>query len=701
MYDASGDPTISRAMHNRVLHVGLAGLAYVVLALDQPVLPALLAALYVVATTLPLVQVLAPPGERTQYSLVLIHVAIGVSLPGLAVLVAAAQGAPPWTGLALYGAGLYGAWLSRARQERGDHADGSSPSAAAASPRPRARADAVLALGLCVLGVLPAFVYAALMGRGPFPAVFFNADNPYHLSHVWSMVQSATYPVPSLGVYAEPRVYQFGGQAAAAVLSRVSGLAPHAAYLGVLYPLYKLGTVAVAWQFGRRLGGRAPLWVTAGLLAVFSRFPPDVREVRAVFDLLAGRIDFGAPRLPDLFDIEHVLTHFGVFAALLVAVALVTGRSTGLRAPALVALAMLPAFKMSFFLGVGAGLGAYLLWQALEARSWRPLLPGIGTLVAALALVRALGLASGDTAGGLVLSPLAHLSDLSAPVIRRAAGALGEATLRGTVRGLWQLATDYLATFHWLAMAALALVLVGWRRRTLGALPPGDGHVWRWGRWFVVPAAPLVLVNIVKYTRGAVDNESIRSSIDPTYALVPYLTLVAVLAVLADAAPHLTTRRRRVLFGAWGLYAAFFALAQANAAVAVALDPRVGYEMADNRDIAPLLREVPVSGALIATNDTRYPANGFNRAELQMQIPAVFGHHAYFVDATNDRFAVTAARRDRQRRLQQPAWDADLAGLAAREGWTHVLVRRDWPHPASIPLPLVAQNDAYVLFRVP
>ncbi|NOT43260.1 MAG: hypothetical protein HOP14_01495, partial [Acidobacteria bacterium] len=109
-------------MHNRVLHVGLACLAYAVLALGQPLLPAVLAALYVVATTLPLLQLLAPAGERTQYSLVLIHAAIGVSLPGLAVLVAAAQGAPPWTGLALYGAGLYGAWLVRARQDRGGHA---------------------------------------------------------------------------------------------------------------------------------------------------------------------------------------------------------------------------------------------------------------------------------------------------------------------------------------------------------------------------------------------------------------------------------------------------------------------------------------------------------------------------------------------------------------------------------------------------
>ncbi|MGH9349522.1 MAG: hypothetical protein ACRD26_19910, partial [Vicinamibacterales bacterium] len=124
--------------------------------------------------------------------------------------------------------------------------------------------------------------------------------------------------------------------------------------------------------------------------------------------------------------------------------------------------------------------------------------------------------------------------------------------------------------------------------------------------------------------------------------------------------------------------------------------PQVGYEYASNAAIAEALSHIPAGHAVVATNDTRYrPSSTVDR---QFQIPSIFGHRAYFVDGVNDRFDVTGARMEAQQVLRQQRWDADIPSVAAAEGWTHFLVRRDSPHPREIPLPLIFDNGTYAVY---
>lgn len=662
-----------------VIQIAVAIFLYLTLALRQEPLSALRASAYAAAVTWPLLCLWAPAPDRRRHSLVLIYLAIGISLPGLVSLVASALQMPRRGSLVAYFAALYLAAAVRSYR--------SSRRAAAAAIEPHriARSEVLGTLALCCVAVAPTLVYAIYMGRGDHPAVFFNADNPYHLSHVWSMLRDPGYPVMSLGVFGERRTYQYGAQAAATVLSLASDLPPHTTYLGVIYPLYRIATIASAWQLGLIVFPRVPLWMSAGLLAVFSRFPLDVREMTAAWRLLAGH--WPTPPPINLFGIDHVLTLFGMFTAVLLVAALAAERETPLRIPAFLSVALLPIFKMSFFLGIGAALAAWLTVQAIRARSLRPLVPGLATLAVAFLVVRLLSLHSGETSGQLVLSPFAHLRDLTAPIVMKINGAFGEPTLALTFRGLRIVTTDYAVGFHWLIISAAAVTIACWRN-----LPD------RWAGWAAVALAPVVFMNTVKYVRGPIDNESIRSSIDVTFTLVPYLMVAAALALIASSLPALTRTRRRVLQTIFATYVLVLAATNISAAATLLLEPSAGYERADNSAIAPALQSIPADRALIVTNDTRYPASNFASRDLQMQIPAIYGHRAYFVDGVNDRFEGSDARRTTQEMLREKAWPPDLVEIARTRGWTHFLMRRDSPHADVIPLKLVYENSDYRVF---
>ena len=57
--------------------------------------------------------------------------------------------------------------------------------------------------------------------------------------------------------------------------------------------------------------------------------------------------------------------------------------------------------------------------------------------------------------------------------------------------------------------------------------------------------------------------------------------------------------------------------------------PLNGGESVSNIMLASALKDIPVRGTLLATNDLRYPANHFHRPEAQMQFSALFGHQMY------------------------------------------------------------------------
>jgi hypothetical protein len=269
----------------------------------------------------------------------------------------------------------------------------------------------------------------------------------------------------------------------------------------------------------------------------------------------------------------------------------------------------------------------------------------------------------------------------------KVSGAFGEPSAAMTLRGLRQTLVEYGLVFHWALVGGAMVALGCWRR-----WPP------RSLEWAAFTLAPLALLNVVKYVRGASDNESIRSSIDTTFTLVPYLALASALALVAAAAPHAGSRRLRAAQWLLACYVGYFAATSAAGTVVVAGWPHVAYEYAFNAQIAAALRAIPTAGSVIVTNDTRYPAAHFPERDQQLQIPAVFGHRSYFVDGVNDQFPVSAARRRRQARLREETWSPELDALARSEGWTHLLIRLDAPHAAHVPLRRLFLASEYAVY---
>lgn len=647
---------------------------YASVVLGQGVAASARAALYLAAVTIPIAALVVPRNERIDIATTLICLALGVSWPGAAALIGAAWLDAAFVmflaGLgALWVAALAG-WLRATRKQLPEEP---------AQARPDTRA-ALVALGLGALAMGPAVIYAVEMGRGEYPAAFFNIDNAYHLSQVRSILQDPTYPPRSLVVDGERRLYQYGAQSSAALLSSVSGLPAHTAYFGVLFPIYKLGAVAAAWRLACALLPAIPFWIAAGSMALLFRFPLDGSPLHALADLLAGH----APRAVNVAPLDHVPTHFGLLSAVLLTAALARPSARSLQRAAYGALALLPLFRMSFFLGLGAAFGAWSAAASARDRSLRPLVPGVLILGAAIVMLHALQLTTGDTAGGLTLAPLSHLHQLTAPIAARIREALALSPAPAAIAALWRTAVSQAAAFHWLLVAAIAALVIR---------SPGP----RWAAWLSTVLAPVVLVNTLAYTRGTLDTAATRTNLHSAFNLVPFLTLGAVLALAAHA-PRLAGARRRLVLDVLAAYVAILAIWQAAAAVTLLARPDRGYEYVDNRPLADVLRRIPTQSSVVVTNDLHYPADNYVRDNVQVQIPAIFGHRAYIVDAVNDRYASTAARLERQRRLCAPAWDPEIGALARREGWTHFLVKRDRPHPADIPLLLLYANDAYAVY---
>jgi hypothetical protein len=129
--------------------------------------------------------------------------------------------------------------------------------------------------------------------------------------------------------------------------------------------------------------------------------------------------------------------------------------------------------------------------------------------------------------------------------------------------------------------------------------------------------------------------------------------------------------------------------------------PRQAHEFVDNRSIAAALDAIPVQGSVIVTNDLRYPAQGFSRRNRQMQIPALFGHQAFAVNSAYEAYDFSTAREALQALLQASVWTHEIDEAARTHGWTHFLVRKDYPYPRPIPFDPIFENEFYAVYRFP
>lgn len=218
----------------------------------------------------------------------------------------------------------------------------------------------------------------------------------------------------------------------------------------------------------------------------------------------------------------------------------------------------------------------------------------------------------------------------------------------------------------------------------------------RSGVFLLMGIAPIIVVNVTRLDNVGPGGGGTGEDWFPMLHPVPFLLHAFAVSLAAAHWHQLPSWRRAVVLAVMVLAMAPVVLAASSYTLMVARNPESGTDFVDNRALAEALAAVPTDGATIVTNDLRYPAGNFTRDYRQMQIPALFGHQAFAVNYAHE---AVEERRPLQQLLQQDAWSETIARAARAHGWTHLVIRKDYPHPAPIPLEPIFENQFYAVFR--
>jgi hypothetical protein len=534
--------------------------------------------------------------------------------------------------------------------------------------------DGIAALILALILVSPIAITFLYMAPGSFPPVFYNVDTPPVLEKVHGLVIGNTYPPESLSNVGARRTYHYGTQAMAALISRSSGLLPHHALFLIVLPLLTIGVIAAAFAAARHVSPALPRSVTVPLLLIstpslsatfWGRFGPQLWTA-------ASSRAFSIDGIVGDYALWGILSNEaknvgGDFIVLASVAGIAAASSMGWRLPVLL-------IGSAIFVKTPAGvalLAGFMLADAWRAVIARRLLPSPEMLIAGmvfLATLVAFFPASSEPNFRVVLSPLYHLR-----------GIVSSGSLPGVV-------FDVL----WLLLPALIVLTARIEDPEKRSAP-----------FLLMGLAPILVVNItglehIAETGGGAGDDWLQ-----ILHSVPFLLHAFALSLVSRRWARLGRRRRAVVLLTMALAIVPVATAAARYSVLLLRNPEGGHEFVDNRSLAAALAVIPTKGTVIVTNDLRYPAQNFSRDDRQMQIPALFGHQAFAVNYAYEVVPSARERRELQRLLQQPAWSDRILEAARTHRWTHLVIRKDYVHPAPIPLAQIFENELYAVFRFP
>ncbi len=528
-------------------------------------------------------------------------------------------------------------------------------------PSPQGRARSLL-LAAIFLG--PVVAAGLRMGTGPWPAMFFNVDTAHYMTQVQALLRFDDMPPPSLNNLGYRVPYHYGVQTAVAAISRLSGLAPHTSAFLLLMPLLAAAIAAVAWRFAEQ-AARANPALSHPLLYALLLFPLVLFKgglIRRIATWAHPDPAVFAERLfQGLFTgIYPMMSQLaGMFVTYMVLHALLWWPPRRAAAIAALLVGTVTWFKPAYLIPLGGAFGAAALWRTYRERSLRPLLAPALALLAAL-LLRGLAYPQGRVSLVVGLAAFEENDKLLA-------GVLELVLIYGIVAFL--VARLSLRSIPWAPFLGLGVSFL------LSAFL-AVGHTDLEGR--------LVLT------------KDFAQTLHPTPVILAGM-LVFALARGWGQNPGAAARRLRI---AAVVLVALPLLRHLLDVATIAVAPQRWHEYADNRAIGAALAHIPVDSAVVASNDLRYPADGYARHHLQAQMAALFGHQAYSANLRYEMPPDARRRAEAQARLAGGSWGPEIERIAWREGWTHLLIHRRAPHVADIDLPLVYENEAYAVYAV-
>ncbi len=511
------------------------------------------------------------------------------------------------------------------------------------------------------------------MASGPFPPVFYNVDTAYSLEKVHALVVAQSFPPPSLSNLGVVRTYHYGVHAMAALISRGSGLLPHHALFLIVLPLLAVGMVAGAVAAARRIAPALPLSLAVPLLLIATpslarSFSDDVGP-RIWEAATSGRFTL------DWINADHVLwgilsneaqnTDFPILGGI---AAMAAAPSIGwVLAAFLIGSSVL--FKTTTGIALVTGFMLAEAWQAITSRPHRPTGPMLLVGAVFAATFAAFYLASFDSAVRVQLFPLEYIRG----IVNAGRPVSGRGILFDSL---------------WLFLPAL-IVLTARRETTNQGSAP----------LLLMAVAPLLVVNMSRLVH--VGKGGLGAGVEDWYQIphsVPFLVHAFALSLASKSWRYLGRPRRVAFLLAVALVIAPVVIAAENYSSRLLRVPESGHEFVDNHSLAQALATIPTDGSIIVTNDLRYPADNFGRDDRQMQIPALFGHQAF---SANFSYEQIEERRGLQQLLQRPEWSDAISTAARTYHWTHLVIRKDYVHPSSIPLKRIFENDSYEVFQFP
>lgn len=545
--------------------------------------------------------------------------------------------------------------------------------AAFAPPRPAVTPswDAVIAGLAAAIALAPILIAAARMSLGPFPPIFVHMGTPYFLGHVHALVKATTFPPASLSVVDGQRVYHYGIHGLAALISRSSGLAPHHTVFLVVLPLLTAGVVAAAAVLARRISPQLPSSVTIPMLLV------SVPTLWYQFWGVAGRRLAEAASTGTLSPLEGLMrqwdlwgvasnnahnigAHFLVLACL---AGIAAAPTRGWRLPIFLAAI---AFIVKAPTGVSllAGFGLIQAVRAATEQRLRPLMPALGAVAMFGAVYMAFWVMPGGQESGLRPFPLYHV---------------------GVLIDRGRLAT-FGADIAWLLLPGLIALRVrpdDPDRQSLALL--------------LFAAASFIVAN----TMHAAIAVGVADDWLQIMVAVPLVLRAFVLSAAGQRWTRFSRGVRLAFLGAVALAIVPPLVAAASYAALLIEDPGNAQEVADNRLLGEALSIIPTEQTLLVTNDLRYPTNGFQSDDAQLQIPALFGHQAFAINYAYESYPFSKERQALQALLRGTEWTDAIERAARKYHWTHLVVHKHYSHPGVIPLERLFENDAYAVYRFP
>jgi hypothetical protein len=434
----------------------------------------------------------------------------------------------------------------------------------------------VLLIVFLFLG-LPYLISGYYMGKNPhFAEVYFAVDTPFTLMLAKSFLQGSGYPPMLLDNLGQSLPYHFGFHQLLAFWSSITAWPVHRVFATILMPFLLFLKFGLIFQCLKELANVQSK--QALLAAIFVYFATN----QYLFNYLNPQTVFNLITLPGRYHASYPLGPSTVGPLFLFITFFLLSkynyRSWGLAA---ILIALIPIFKIPYAPAMGLGFGLFALVMAIIKRNWRwVIFPAVG----------------GSAMLAVYMTFSATIAPESMPV------------------QLFK-ATHVLKDHIFSSAIALILLLGFWLYNK-----SFKEDIWQVLNLLLIAIPLPILLQFV-----AIQDHNAWQLISLS-ALAAWFALAF---ILAKNWTRFQKRMRQITF-AMGL--GLIAIPVANTIFYIQIlikSPEQGHDFCDNRMLAQTLSKIPVEGALLATNDLRYPADLYHRPDAQLQFAALFGHQMF------------------------------------------------------------------------